>query len=348
MDADVPFMLRCFDLARLGAGHASPNPIVGAVLVHEGRIIGEGFYGQDGGPHAEVRAVASVRPQDAHLVAHSTLYVSLEPCNIYGRTPPCTNLILEKGIPRVVVAAGDLTPGVQGSGLDRLRAAGVNVRVQVLHETGEQLGRYRNVFISEHRPYLLLKYAQTRNGYLAPDDGTSAWLTNPFSRRWVHKWRTETDAILVGAGTARADDPALTVRDYPGRQPLRIVIDRHGHLPDTLQLFDGTHPTWVFTQQPRADRKGVRYFVHDFTSPIWLAALLHTLATERIAHLTVEGGAWLLQQFTHARLWDEARVFTTPHVWPSGLAAPNLGIPPTQRWHLLDDELAVFENLHQV
>lgn len=341
-DNDALYMQRCFDLARLGAGPASPNPMVGAVLVYDGRIIGEGYYAHDGGPHAEVCAVADVKPADAHLVARSTLYVSLEPCNIHGRTPPCTDLILAQKIPRVVVAAGDMTPGVQGSGLERLRQAGVDVRTDVLADAGRQLSRYRNVFVSEHRPYVLLKYAQTRNGLMAPPDGLSAWLTNPYSRRWVHQWRATTDAILVGAGTARADNPALTTRYGAGRQPLRVVIDRHGALPRSLHLFDGQHPTWVFTARPGAAMAGVRYFLHDFESPTWLAALLHTLAAERVAHLTVEGGAWLLAQFVAQRTWDEARVFTTPHTWADGLPAPNLGIPPAQTWQLLGDELGVY------
>lgn len=342
MSLKSSIMRRCFDLARLGAGWASPNPIVGAVLVHEGRIIGEGYYAKDGGHHAEVMAVASVRPHDAHLIRHSTLYVSLEPCNIYGRTPPCTNLILEKEIPHVVVASRDLTPGVNGSGLERLRKAGVKVEEAYLPEIGERLSKYRNVFVSQQRPYVLLKYAQTENGFLAPEPARQYWLTNDYSKRLVHKWRTGTDAIMVGSGTARVDNPALTSRHFPGRQAMRVVIDRNGSLPRDLQLFDGKHPTWVVTERPVERRPNVTPIKADFSSEEWLGQVLQQLAELRIAHLTVEGGAWLLSTFVKQGLWDEARVFTTSHNWNDGKPAPLLGVAATQRFELDTDHLNLY------
>ncbi|WP_367389703.1 bifunctional diaminohydroxyphosphoribosylaminopyrimidine deaminase/5-amino-6-(5-phosphoribosylamino)uracil reductase RibD [Lewinella sp. LCG006] len=346
MSQQVQFMQRCFDLARLGAGHASPNPMVGAVLVHENRIIGEGFFAKDGGPHAEVMAVRSVKDVDRHLIKASSLYVSLEPCNIYGRTPPCTNLILEEKIPHVIVAARDLTPGVNGAGLARLRQHGVKVEEAVLSQRGKILSEYRNVFVSKDRPYLLLKYAQTSNGFLAPLDGSTHWLSNGFSKRLTHKWRTETDAIMVGAGTARADDPALTPRFYPGRSPRRVVIDRKGTLPSTLQLFDGSTPTLLFRQSgiTTANQANARLIAHDFTQPDWLPKMLAQLAEQKIAHLTVEGGAWLLQQFVAQDLWDEARVFTTKANWKVGLAAPALGKIASQEFILQQDRLTIHYN----
>lgn len=337
-------MRRCFDLARLGAGWASPNPIVGAVLVYKDRIIGEGYYARDGGPHAEVMAVRSVRPKDEHLIQMSTLYVSLEPCNIYGRTPPCTNLILEKKIPHVVVAARDLTPGVNGSGLERLKKAGVKVEEAFLPKVGEQLSRYRNVFVSQGRPYIMLKYAQTTNGFMAPVPNRDYWLTNAYSNRLVHKWRTTTDAILVGSGTARSDNPALTSRHFPGRQPLRLVIDRHGQLPHHLQLLDGQHPTWVITAKTAEDRPNIKHLSVDFESDDWLPQMLRQLAQQGVAHLTVEGGAWLLATLRQQGLWDEARVFTTPENWSSGKRAPDLGQSASQKYQLSTDELRVYYN----
>mgnify|MGYP002335619706 CR=1 FL=1 len=337
-------MRRCFDLARLGAGWASPNPIVGAVLVHNGRIIGEGYYPRDGESHAEVRAVGSVKEEDRHLIKESTLYVSLEPCNIYGRTPPCTNLILDQKIPHVVVAARDLTPGVNGSGLERLRNAGVKVEEAVLPEIGERLSRYRNVYVSEQRPYILLKYAQTENGFLAPEPSRQYWLTNGYSKRLVHKWRTATDAILVGSGTARVDNPALTSRYFQGRQATRMVIDRKGNLPEDLQLFDGQHPTWVLTENPKEDRANLRYISQDFSATDWLQSLLTQLATEKIAHLTVEGGAWLLSTFVQQEFWDEARVFSTSENWASGKRPPDLGVDPSRSFQLASDKLSVYYN----
>ncbi|PSR11225.1 MAG: bifunctional diaminohydroxyphosphoribosylaminopyrimidine deaminase/5-amino-6-(5-phosphoribosylamino)uracil reductase RibD [Bacteroidetes bacterium] len=342
MSLNFNLMRRCFDLARLGSGSVSPNPLVGAVLAHGDKIIGEGFYATDGGPHAEVRALASVKPADRPLIRESTLYISLEPCNIYGRTPPCTDLILREGIPRVVVAGTDLTPGVNGSGLYRLRAQGVIVETGVLAAEGAHLSNYRNVYVSQSRPYVLLKYAQTHNNLIAPADPGPYWLTNDYSRRLVHKWRTATDAILVGAGTARADNPALTTRYFPGPQPLRMVLDRKGNLPPHLQLFDGQHPTVVFTENPRTESKNLRFVTHDFSAVDWLPALLHKIADLRIAHLTVEGGAWLLEQFISQAYWDEARVFTTPQVWHAGKAAPVLHVEPVFATHLLADQLQVY------
>lgn len=337
-------MQRCFDLARLGAGYASPNPMVGAVVAHDERIIGEGYFARDGGPHAEVMAINSVKPEHQHLLTESTLYVSLEPCNIYGRTPPCTNLIIEKGIPHVVVAANDLTPGVAGSGLERLRQHGVKVEEAVLSRQGKILCHYRNVYVTQGRPYVLLKYAQTANGFLAPMDASTHWLTNKYSKRLVHKWRTQTDAVLIGPGTARADNPALTARLYPGPQPKRILIDRKASLPKDAKLLDGQVPTLIFSTKSQAAVPNLAYIQHDFTSPEWLPALLEKLAAAKIAHLTVEGGAWLLEQFVQQNLWEEARVFTTKAAWKTGLRAPALAKAATQRFQLQQDQLTVHYN----
>ncbi|MCB0635866.1 MAG: bifunctional diaminohydroxyphosphoribosylaminopyrimidine deaminase/5-amino-6-(5-phosphoribosylamino)uracil reductase RibD [Lewinella sp.] len=339
-------MQRAFDLAARGRGATSPNPIVGAVLVYEGRIIGEGYHAHYGGPHAEVHAVGSVRAADRSLISRSTLYVSLEPCNIYGKTPPCTDLILRERIPRVVVAQRDFTPGVDGSGLARLRAAGVEVIEGMLGEDGFRLSLPRNVLVTEHRPYILLKYAQTQDGFLARTDGQPLWITNAYSRRLVHKWRTETDAILVGARTARLDDPALTNRLYPGRQPWRVVIDRQHRLPSTHQLLDGQHPTWIFAQSPSSvTYDQVRYSTLDFTAPDWPRQLLRQLYEARIGHLTVEGGAWLLRQFLSLDLWDEARVFTGPQMLGQGLPAPSLAPARAQgTYQLAGDQLDWYFN----
>jgi diaminohydroxyphosphoribosylaminopyrimidine deaminase/5-amino-6-(5-phosphoribosylamino)uracil reductase len=232
---DEHFMQRCFDLACLGAGATSPNPVVGAVIVHQNRIIGEGYHMAYGKAHAEVNAVRSIRAEDRHLLKQATLYVSLEPCNIHRNTPPCTLLILEESIPRVVVSTVDHTPGVDGSGLARLRAAGVEVTVGVLEKEGQRLSQARNTFITRHRPYILLKYAQSANGIFAPEDNRQLWLTNPYSKRLVHKWRSEASAILVGANTAIADNPRLNNRLYYGKSPVRVILDLKGtfHIPLT-------------------------------------------------------------------------------------------------------------------
>jgi diaminohydroxyphosphoribosylaminopyrimidine deaminase/5-amino-6-(5-phosphoribosylamino)uracil reductase len=222
----------------------------------------------------------------------------------------------------------------------------VIVQEAVLSQRGKILSEYRNVFVSKDRPYILLKYAQTANGFLAPADGSLHWLTNGFSKRLTHKWRTETDAILVGAGTVRADNPALTARLYPGRSPRRIVIDRLGTLTASLNIFDGSAPTLVFRQpgSALAPPPNATLFEHDFTQNDWLPKMLAQLAHQKIAHLTVEGGAWLLQQFVEQDLWDEARVFTTIANWKNGLAAPSLGKVASQEFMLQQDRLTVHYN----
>ncbi|RMF32110.1 MAG: bifunctional diaminohydroxyphosphoribosylaminopyrimidine deaminase/5-amino-6-(5-phosphoribosylamino)uracil reductase RibD, partial [Bacteroidetes bacterium] len=228
--SDEVFMRRCFDLARLGAGRVSPNPMVGAVLVYEGRIIGEGWHRRYGGAHAEVNALASVAPSDRALIRRSTLYVSLEPCCIHRKTPPCTNLILREGIPRVVVSCLDPTPEVNGRGLELLREGGVEVRVGVLEEEGRRLIRFREAFVRHGRPFVLLKFACSRDGFLGKP-GEQIWISNPWTKRWVHRCRAAADAILVGTRTARTDNPQLTTRLFFGDSPLRIVLDRRLTLP---------------------------------------------------------------------------------------------------------------------
>jgi diaminohydroxyphosphoribosylaminopyrimidine deaminase/5-amino-6-(5-phosphoribosylamino)uracil reductase len=346
MSLKSSMMQRCFDLARLGAGRVNPNPLVGAVLACEDRIIGEGYHAYYGGAHAEVTAVNSVAPADRSLLTSATLYVSLEPCNITGNTPPCTDLILREGIPRVIIAGRDRTPGVDGSGLARLRAAGVEVEEHFLEVAGAHLNRARNVFVTETRPYVMLKYAQSQDGFLAPKHG-SYWITNPLSRRLVHRWRAETDAILVGKRTAAVDNPALTLRYAYGKQPLRLVIDRYGTLPPKLQLFDGQHDTWVFTGQPKVDRPRVRYLPIEFAATGWLTEILDYLYAQRISHLTVEGGGWLLEQFLAQSYWDEARIFTGAGYLLEGIAAPLPGVAPINVSTLGSDTLRVYLRPHQ-
>lgn len=343
MSPKTRFIQRCFDLARLGAAHVSPNPMVGAVLVHENRIIGEGYHPYVGGPHAEVVAVRSVQDSDRPLIPQATLYVSLEPCSIHGRTPPCTQLILREGIKQVVIAQRDFTPGVDGAGIRMLRANGVTVEEGVLREAGFRLSLARNIFVTQHRPYLLLKFAQTRDGYFSPDPPRPFWITNAYSKWLVHKWRSETDAVLVGANTARVDNPQLTNRLWPGRSPLRLLIDRKGTVPAGSHLLDNTSPTWVFCQEKKQETQaGQRFIQIDFQQENWLLAILDTLYRENIAHVTVEGGAWLLTQFIQAGLWDEARVFTGKAQLGKGVQAPTLPFPARFQYALQGDQLEVF------
>ncbi len=342
MTVEEKYMQRCFDLARLGAGQVSPNPMVGAVLVHENRIIGEGYHARYGTAHAEVNAVANVAPEDLHLLPNTCLYVSLEPCCIHGNTPPCTDLIIRHKIPKVVISCLDFTPEVHGNGVEILRNAGVEVVTGVLEEKGRQLSVARRTFVQKHRPYTILKYAQTPEGFLARADREPIWISNAYSKRLVHKWRSEVDAILVGTNTARLDNPALTTRHYFGKSPLRIVIDKKRSLPPHLAIFDQSHPTLVYNDLIDKTEGAVTYQKLDFTN--FPNAIMQDLYQRKISNLLVEGGASILQQFVEADLWDEARVIVGNVFISKGIAAPILPVKPEKPIQLGEDVLKIFRN----
>lgn len=331
MNEDERYMARCIQLARHGRSGAAPNPMVGAVIVHEGRIIGEGYHIRCGEAHAEVNAVRSVKPADEALLAHSTIYVSLEPCSHYGKTPPCADLIIAKGIRRVVVGCVDPFSEVSGRGINRLRQAGIEVKVGVLEEECLQLNRH---FITSHtqkRPYLILKWAQSADGFMDKTRTSSATppviFSNPYTAMLVHRLRANVHAIMVGYRTALLDNPSLTVRQWTGRQPVRVVLDRQLTLPDTLHLFDGQVPTLVFTESvSHPDKPGVEYITIDYSHPV-LPQILTALHDRHIQSLLVEGGATLLQSFIDSGLWDEARIETSPIRLSEGVKAPLLERP---------------------
>lgn len=338
------YMRRCFDLARLGAGHVSPNPMVGSVLVWQDRIIGEGYHQAYGHPHAEVNALRSV-PE--HLRAHipeATIYVSLEPCCIFGRTPPCTDLIQRERIPRVVISCRDQTAGVSGQGVAIMKGAGIEVTEGVLEDEGLRLASIRNTFVREERPYILLKYARTDQGFFAPSDRGQFSITGPFTQRLVHRWRTHTDAILVGSQTVLSDDPQLTDRFFGGPQPLRIVVDRSGRLTEHHQLFQDGGPTLLvgagpsppFTLSPKND-----YLFLPKGENQW-RFLLNQLAQRSVTHLTVEGGARILNDLLNQELWDEARIGIGPAFLPKGIPAPTPPTKPYGEWQLGKDRMQLY------
>ena len=299
-------MQRCLQLARCGEAGAAPNPMVGAVVVCDGRIIGEGFHHRCGGPHAEVNAIGSVR--DKHLLSRSTIYVSLEPCSHYGKTPPCTELIIKSGIPRVVVGCTDPFAKVNGQGIKRLQEAGCEVLVGVLEEECQELNRRFFTFHKEHRPWITLKWAQSKDGFIdrlrkAGEEPTH--FSNALTQTLVHRLRARNQAILVGTRTALLDNPTLTTRLWPGPNPLRLTIDRHNALPPTLHLKDGSTPTVIYTNES-------------------LQEILDDLYNRGIQTLLVEGGAKLLQSFIDAGLWDEAHIETAPFCLSEGVQAPIL------------------------
>ena len=344
---DELYMWRCLQLARCGAGSTSPNPMVGAVIVCAGRIIGEGYHIRAGEPHAEVNAVNSVSADDRPLLRRSTIYVSLEPCSHYGKTPPCCDLIISCGIPRVVIGALDTNRNVNGAGIERMRAAGIEVVVGVLEEECRRLNK---AFFSVHekgRPWVTLKWAQSADGFidLLRDGGSAVKISTPVSQVAVHKLRAQHDAILVGRHTALLDDPSLDIRHWTGRPPLRLVIDKNGSLPACLKMFDGVLPTVVYTACEKEDKfgKNIEQVELDFNEPLLPQILLH-LGGLKIGSLLVEGGATVLQSFINASLWDEARVEVNRSLnLGRGVVAPMLtGCLPSGREIVAGNEIIHF------
>ncbi|GIV32024.1 MAG: riboflavin biosynthesis protein RibD [Saprospiraceae bacterium] len=345
MQIDEQYMRRCFELARLGAGNTSPNPMVGAVLVADGRIIGEGWHRRYGQAHAEVNAVADVPESLRNRLPDSTLYVSLEPCCIHGRTPPCTDLIIKERIPRVVVSVIDMTPGVSGKGLAILREAGVEVRCGMLAEEGARLSLVRNTYVGRNRPYVVLKWAQTPGGFMGVP-GRQVWISGELSRRLTHRLRQRCDAILVGTNTALTDDPALDNRYWWGRSPLRIVLDREGRLPAGSKLLDGSRPTWILTEKTplQSANQNIDYVRLPFDQEL-LPTLMTKLYEQRITSLLVEGGATTLQHFIQHQLWDEVWIFSGQVQIDDGIPAPEIGGHIEQVFTCGGDEVTVLSSL---
>lgn len=335
------YLQRCFDLGKLGAGNVSPNPMVGAVVVYKNRIIGEGFHESYGKHHAEVNALKSVEKKALKNIPESTIYVSLEPCCIYGKTPPCTKLIIENKIPKVVVSNVDKTPEVTGKGLEILRKEGINVKADVLADKGNLLSQFRNTYISKNRPYIILKYAKSRDGFIGKPD-EQIWLTNPYSKRLVHKWRSEVDAILIGTNTAAIDNPNLTTRFKFGRSPKRVVLDRHNRLSSNLNVFNSAAETILFSEK---ETKSKNTSLKNITLEKWnILNILSQLAHLKITSLIVEGGAKIIDSFIQQNLWDEARIFTAPHSIQNGIKAPYLNSEPEKTIEIEKDLLEVFHN----
>lgn len=342
------FMRRALELATLGRGHVSPNPMVGCVIVDETtqRIIGEGWHQRYGEAHAERNAILSVRPDDAHLLPESTAYVTLEPCSHYGKQPPCADLLIEKGIKRVVCCNDDPNPLVAGQGFQKLRDAGIIVETGLLAEEGRLLNARFFTFMEQQRPYIVLKWAETADGYLAGENGQPLQISGPLSQRLVHRWRSEEDAIMVGTNTARTDNPRLNVRLWPGKNPVRIVIDKPLQLPETLHLFADLQPTLRYNVV-RNDRVGQTTSVRLAADRPLLPQLLADLYDRRIQSVLVEGGTTLLNSFLDAGLWDEMRVFRSRAMLFGRLVAGAVRAPVVRgrlvsRESAGDDELTVY------
>jgi diaminohydroxyphosphoribosylaminopyrimidine deaminase / 5-amino-6-(5-phosphoribosylamino)uracil reductase len=316
------YMRRCIQLAELGAGHAAPNPMVGAVLVQHDRIIGEGYHQAYGQAHAEVNCIESVQEADRHIIPHATLYVSLEPCSHFGKTPPCTDLIIKHRIPHVVVGCTDPFPEVKGRGIAALQAAGVGVITNVLQPYCTELNKRFFTFHTQHRPYIVLKWAQSANGKMARADLARFAISNEYSRRLVHQWRSQEAGILVGTNTAFFDDPELTNRFWYGAQPVRLIVDMDLRLPSSLKLFDRQVRTIIFNRRKHEEQHNLLYYqVTDDTELVH--QVVHALYQLKIQSVLVEGGARLLQSFIDQRMYDEIRVITNEELrMPEGLSAP--------------------------
>ncbi|MBR3883621.1 MAG: bifunctional diaminohydroxyphosphoribosylaminopyrimidine deaminase/5-amino-6-(5-phosphoribosylamino)uracil reductase RibD [Bacteroidaceae bacterium] len=346
-NSDILYIRRCLQLARNGCGSTSPNPKVGAVIVCNERIIGEGYHIRAGEPHAEVNAVRSVKECDIHLLKHSTIYVSLEPCSHYGKTPPCCDLIISCGIPRVVVATTDVNSQVNGEGIARMRDAGIDVTVGVLRDEALTINKEFFTYHSQKRPYVILKWAQTSDGFIdvQRSKGEPLKISTNGSQVAVHKLRSECDAIIVGTRTALLDNPSLTIRAWCGRQPLRLVIDRSGKLPNTLRLFNGEYPTIVYTERKIEGKfgKNVEQIVLDFSFDI-LPQILSHMHSLKVNSLLVEGGAFLLQRFIDSGLWDMARVERNENlILGSGIPAPILQESlKTSSFDCFNNEISIF------
>ena len=314
--SDETYMRRCLQLAALGLGKTSPNPMVGAVVVHEGTVIGEGYHHRCGEPHAEINAINSVK--DKALLKESTLYVNLEPCSHFGKTPPCADAIIRHGIPKVVIGSIDYHDKVNGAGVRKLRAAGVEVVENVCREECEELNKRFFTFHRKHRPYIILKWAQTLDGFMDIDrstgDATSYWITNPALKVLSHKWRGEEDAILVGFRTMQNDRPQLTTREYPGKDPQRFVMQRGEDIISTLP----------YTPLPDNAQEAVE-----------------KMYKLNIQSVIVEGGKNTLEKFMEVGLWDEVRVLVGNQTWGKGLRAPSMpGIP--EKTVTIDDNLLIY------
>lgn len=353
MTTDEKYIKRCIELAKNGLGTTYPNPLVGSVIVYNGKIIGEGWHRKAGEPHAEVNAVNSVK--DKSLLSKATIYVSLEPCSHFGKTPPCCDLIIANKIPNVVIGTIDPFAKVAGNGIKKLIEAGRNVKVGILEDECNEVNKRFFTFHQKKRPYLILKWAETADGFIAPDeisrqiqnkgDKKPVWITNAYSRQLVHKWRSQEQAILVGTKTVLDDNPKLDVRDWSGENPIRIVLDRTGKISEDYSVKDRKTKTIIITESQNF-KNSDNIFYENCTFDNSLASTISDiLFRHEIQSVIVEGGRQTLQTFIDANLWDEALVFKGNVSLKKGISAPNLRGYLIKKQTVLDDEFLIFRNV---
>jgi diaminohydroxyphosphoribosylaminopyrimidine deaminase/5-amino-6-(5-phosphoribosylamino)uracil reductase len=328
MNSDSHFMNRCLELARKGNGHVAPNPLVGAVIVHNGKIIGEGYHEKYGHAHAEVNAVNSVKDQS--LFSEATIYVSLEPCAHFGKTPPCADLLVHHNFSRVVIGCTDTFDKVSGKGVEKLKNAGIDVTIGVLEKECRALNKHFFTFHEKKRPFVFLKWAETTNGLIDNQDpvakesnskGEVTWISVPEVKSRVHKWRSEHMSILVGRKTVEADNPSLTVREVAGKNPIRVIIDSQAQLTLDHNVFNNEANTIVINTKKSENLNGVEYIQLDEINP---KTLLNTLYEKGIQSVFIEGGATTLQSFIDANLWDETCTIVGQGTFEKGTKAPKI------------------------
>jgi diaminohydroxyphosphoribosylaminopyrimidine deaminase / 5-amino-6-(5-phosphoribosylamino)uracil reductase len=339
LEQHLVYMRRAIELAQLGLGNVSPNPLVGCVIVKDGKVIGEGWHRQYGEAHAEVNAVNAVK--DTEQLKGAAVYVTLEPCSHFGKTPPCADLLISKQVGEVVVAVEDPNPQVSGKGISRLRDAGIKVQVGLMAEEASWINRRFLTAMRLHRPYIILKWAQTMDGFVARENHDSKWISNSYSRKLVHKWRTEEDAILVGSNTVVYDDPQLTARDWPGKSPVRIVLDPGDELDGNYHVLDGSVSTLIYTTS--SESMGANLELVKVDAHHYLPEVVADLQRRNIRSVIIEGGARTLESFIEMNLWDEARVFYAPTTFTKGIKAPACGGEIIDKQDIQGDTLITYK-----
>jgi diaminohydroxyphosphoribosylaminopyrimidine deaminase / 5-amino-6-(5-phosphoribosylamino)uracil reductase len=338
VENDKLYMNRAMELALSGRGVVSPNPMVGCVVVHDHKIIGEGYHQRFGEPHAEVNAINAVVNKD--ILRESTLYVNLEPCSHFGKTPPCADFIIKHQLKRVVVANMDINPLVAGKGLQKIRNAGIEVEVGLMEKEGKNLNKRFFTFMQKMRPFIILKWAETADGFIANEGQKQVWISNSLSKKLVHKWRSEEDAVMVGTNTAKIDNPQLSVREWAGRNPVRVVIDRHLRLSQRLALFDHTQPTICYNLVK--DEVTPNLEMIKLREGNLIKQVIENLYAKKIQSIMVEGGAVLMNSLLEHDLWDEIRVFRATKCFGQGIKAPQIRGVLFDREKIQEDELWVY------
>ena len=345
MKTHEKYIKRCIELAKNGFGTTYPNPMVGSVIVYNNEIIGEGWHRKSGEAHAEVNAINSVK--DKSLLSKSTIYVSLEPCSHFGKTPPCCDLIIKNNIPNVVVGTIDSFAKVSGKGIERLIEDGKNVVVGILEEECIELNKRFFTYHNKKRPYIILKWAETQDGFIAPisrDTKEPIWITNEISRQLVHKWRSEEQAILVGTQTVVDDNPKLNVRNWTGNNPTRIVLDRTGKISETYNVKDKNVKTIIITEQENLQTVDNLCYENCIFDENLANSICEILYKHEIQSVIIEGGKQTIQTFIDANLWDEARVFKGSSFFKNGTKAPIIIFKTAEKKFILDDELLKIYN----